>query len=84
MNRTPQLLAQRQRENRQAAEAANVLEVLRADLEEFAPNQQYEAIGYNELNDLVDLFLADHQLARKYMTDDMEQKLVILSQVGFK
>ena len=84
MNRTPQLLAQRQRENRQAAEAADVLEVLRADLEEFAPNQQYEAIGYNELNDLVDLFLADHQLARKYMTDDMEQKLVILSQVGFK
>ena len=79
-NRSEALLERRQLRNRDAADAENLLDKLRVDLQILDDAGAVGADGYNELCDLVELYLSDHQSHGRRLTHPMRQQLVQLAQ----
>ena len=80
MNRTEALLERRQARNRDAADAEDLLHKLRADLQILDDAGPVGADGYNQLSDLVELFISDRQSQGRDLSQGMRQQLVRLAE----
>ena len=73
-------MERRQAYNRDAADAENLLHKLRADLQILDDAGPVGAEGYNQLSDLVELFISDQQSRGRELSPVMRQQLVRLAE----